>query len=216
MTTTPVVDARRLSLWLGSGWAYRGVDLVVLRGELVVLLGRDGGWRTPLLRTLALQLEPTEGALSVCGYVLPEEVEVARRKISVARMPGAVAANPSLRVNECLHAQHMMADLPPDTEVFAAAADLIGLAADPDAAVGDLDAFEQRLLAVALALTAPVELLLLDDADHGLGDADRKRLWRALNVVSRTGTAVVAGSASEPVEADQVVTLPEESSKFIT
>lgn len=215
MTARPVVDARRLSLWLGSGWAYRGVDLVVLRGELVVLLGPDGSWRTPLIRTLALQLEPTEGALSVCGYLVPDHAGAAQRRVGLARLPTHLAADPSLRVGECVHAQLMMADLPHDSDVFAAAADIVGFASCSTTAVAELSALEQRLLAIALTLTLPVELMLLDDADHGLDEVERSELWRALSAVTRTGAAVVAGSTSEPARADQVVTRPEGSSKFI-
>lgn len=215
MTARPVVDARRLSLWLGTGWAYRGVDLVVLRGELVVLLGQNDSWRTPLIHTLGLQLDPTEGALSVCGYILPDQATAARRKVGLARLPSHATADASMRVGECVHAQLMISDLPADTDVFDAAADVIGLNADPARAVADLSPLEQRLFAVALTLTLPVELMLLDHVDHQLDDAARTELWRALSAVSRTGTAVVAGSASEPAWADQVVTLPEGSSKFI-
>lgn len=215
MTARPVVNAHQLSLWLGTGWAYRGVDLVVLRGELVVLLGQDDGWRAPLIHTLALELDPTEGDLSVCGYVVPEQIAAARRKVGLARLPRHVTTDPSMRVGECINAHLMTADLPPDADVFAAAADVVGLNAHHETAISELSPLKQRLLAVALALTLPVELMLLDDVDQGLDDRARTDLWHALSAVSRTGAAVVAGSASEPGWADQVVTLPEGSSKFI-
>jgi ABC-2 type transport system ATP-binding protein len=215
VTVRPVVDARRLGLWLGNSWAYRDVDLVVLRGELVVLLGRDDSWRTPLIHTLALQFEPTEGTLSICGCVVPGEAEAGRRKVGLADLPSQVTADPSMRVGECVHAQLLLADLPPSTDVFAAAADVVGLEADPAATVVGLSPLEQRLLAVALTLTLPVELILLDGVDHELDAPARAELWRSLSAVSRTGAAVVVGSSSEPAWADRVVTLPEESSKFI-
>lgn len=216
MTARPVVDARRLSLWLGAGWAYRGVNLVVLRGELVVLLGQDDSWRTPLIDTLGLRLEPSEGALSVCGYIVPDQADTARRKVGMARLPHHAGTDPSIRVGECVHAQLMISDLPADADVFAAAADIVGLSIDAAVPVAELNTLDRRLLAIALTLTLPVELMLLDRVDHALDDTERDELWRALNAVSRTGTAVVAGSATPPVRADRVITLPEGSSKFIT
>ena len=45
----------------GARWIYKGLSLNINRGEKVALVGYNGMGKTTLLRTLAGQLEPTEG-----------------------------------------------------------------------------------------------------------------------------------------------------------
>lgn len=215
MTAPPVVDARRLGLRLGSGWAYRGIDLVVPPASVVVLQGQHDSWRTALMLTLALDMEPTDGTLTVCGHPVPSAAVLARKRVALAQLPAKFVANPTHRVRDCVTAHLVMSDLSTDNDVFEAAADVVGLKIELPTPVAALSTLDRRLLAVALGVTAPVELLLLDDADRDLTDGEQATLWRALRAVSRTGAAVVAGAAAPWDLADQVVTLPEGSSEFI-
>ena len=71
----------------GEGsWAVRGVTLSVFAGDVTVLMGPSGSGKTTLLSMLGGLLEPTEGALCVCGTLLdqcgePERQALRREKI---------------------------------------------------------------------------------------------------------------------------------------
>lgn len=52
-------------------WAIRGIDLEVMRGETLGLIGRNGSGKTTLLRLLAGISQPTEGVIRVAGRVAP-------------------------------------------------------------------------------------------------------------------------------------------------
>jgi len=89
----PVIDARGLSkryalydrpsdrllqmLWRGRRqfhrefWALRGVDLRVLAGEVVGIVGRNGSGKSTLLQLVCGTLEPTEGSLATRGRIAP-------------------------------------------------------------------------------------------------------------------------------------------------
>jgi ABC-2 type transport system ATP-binding protein len=209
----PVVEARQLGLRLPGGWTYRGVDLVVLPGELVVLLGPEQGSRTQLLLTLATQLTPTEGTLDVCGYPVQAEADRARARLTLAEP--AARSGESNRVEDAVRTRLLLSDLSPESDLFDAAADLLGLAVARDDVIAELPALSQHLLTVALAAIVPAQLILIDDVDRDLGPVDRQTLWRALGSLVRTGPAVVAGSSMATAQADQVLTVPSGTSKFI-
>lgn len=206
MAPRPIVEAEKLSLRLSGAWAYREVDLSVAPRTLTVLTGSVG--RSHLLRTLYGELTPTAGALTVCGHPMPTEAPAARRHLAVARLPSAEGVDPNTRLVDYLADQLVLSDLPIDSDVFDAAADLIGFATDRRRRLTELTFLERRLLSLALGIIAPVELVLVYDVDAGLDDHQQATLWQALITVSRTVAAVVASAEASPGEADRTVDLP--------
>ena len=59
MTGQPYMAARGLELKTLAGYAYKGVDLEVSKGELFAVRGRNGSGKTALLLTLAGRMKPT-------------------------------------------------------------------------------------------------------------------------------------------------------------
>lgn len=202
MPARPVVEARRLGLRDKGGWAYRDFDLTLRPGELVALLGPEGGGRTQLLLTLAAQIMPTEGTLRICGHPVPDAAEAARARLALAQLPDAAMSDPSISVGDCVDTYLDHAALPAD--LFEAAAELVGFAADPDVPVRELTPLQLQLLQLALAVAAPVELILMDSVDTGLERAERATMWSALRAVVRTGIAVIAGTPHSTSRADKV------------
>jgi|SRR5687767_922340 len=63
----PVVRLAGMDKWYGSYHALRGIDLIVMRGECVVLWGPSGSGKTTLLRCIG-GLEPVQsGTMEVAG-----------------------------------------------------------------------------------------------------------------------------------------------------
>ena len=74
MTTPDPVMLRATGLGRSFGdlWAIRGMDLEVLRGEVLGLLGPNGAGKTTTVRMLTALIEPTEGRASVDGLDVVE------------------------------------------------------------------------------------------------------------------------------------------------
>ena len=51
--------------------AVRGVDMEVLQGEAVGIVGRNGSGKSTFLRMVCGTLEPTSGSLEVNGHIAP-------------------------------------------------------------------------------------------------------------------------------------------------
>ena len=75
-TPDPVMlRATGLGRRFGDLWAIRGMDLEVLRGEVLGLLGPNGAGKTTTVRMLTALIEPTEGRASVDGLDVVEQPE---------------------------------------------------------------------------------------------------------------------------------------------
>ena len=71
-----MLHATGLGRRFGDLWAVRGMDLEVLRGEVLGLLGPNGAGKTTTVRMLTALIAPSEGHASVDGL---DVVERARR-----------------------------------------------------------------------------------------------------------------------------------------
>lgn len=206
MPARPVVEARHLGLREAAGWAYRDFNLTVRPGELVALVGPEGGGRTPLLLTLAVRVMPTEGTLRICGQPVPDAADAARAQLALARLPEAATSDPSLTVRGCVETYLARSSLPAD--LFEAAAALVGFTGDRDEPVSGLAPLQRQLLELALAVTAPVELILIDAVDTGLDPVGRATIWSSLRAVVRTGIALIAGTSQSTSRADKAAVVP--------
>jgi ABC-type transport system involved in cytochrome bd biosynthesis fused ATPase/permease subunit len=186
------------------------VDLVVRRGELVLLLGPVGSGKSSLLGALAGLVSST-GEVSWNGTSVtdPEGFLRPRRIAHVAQVPrvlsGTFAGNVGL--------DH------PDRPVAAALATArmerdVAAAGGPDALVGHrgvrLSGGQVQRLALARALACEAEVLLADDVSSALDAATEVELWAAL----REREATVLGATSKAAalaQADRVVVLEEGS-----
>lgn len=67
MPTQAVVSVRDLHKRLGGHWIHEGLDLDVLRGEVLAVVGASGSGKTTLLRQIIGLLKPDRGTVRVLG-----------------------------------------------------------------------------------------------------------------------------------------------------
>ena len=69
----PVVKVERLYKSFGALEVLKGIDMEVLEGEAVVLLGSSGSGKSTLLRCINFMEQPTSGRISLRGDVVGDE-----------------------------------------------------------------------------------------------------------------------------------------------
>ncbi len=67
MSPDPIVRVSGLHKYFGRNHVLRGLDLDVVRGEAVMVIGRSGSGKTTLLRCINFLEEPTAGSIEVDG-----------------------------------------------------------------------------------------------------------------------------------------------------
>jgi ATP-binding cassette, subfamily B, bacterial len=183
------------------------VDLVVRRGELVLLLGQIGSGKSSLLSALA-GLVSYRGDLRWNGRAV-EDAETFLRPGRVAH----VAQVP--RVLSGTFADNIRLDHDRDVERSIADARLgrdVEDAGGPHSIVGHrgvrLSGGQVQRLALARALAADAELLLADDVSSALDATTEVELWESLR---RRGSTVIGATTKRAAlaRADRVVVLTE-------
>lgn len=175
-TSDPVIQVNGLTkLFPGGVRAVDGLTMSVPRGAVYGLIGRNGAGKTTTLRLLLGLLRPTSGTAHVLGHSLsgaPREVRARVAYVSqTQRLPERVTPAELFDYTSRFYARWnapKAKDLCRRFEI------------QPDRPLGSLSGGEQRKVALAAALAAQPEVLLLDEPAAGLDPLARRSLSDAL------------------------------------
>lgn len=186
---TDVTAVTHLSVLRGRVEALRGIDLTVIPGETVALMGRNGAGKSTLLATLVGLVEPSSGSVSVGGRT-PHRT----RPRELIRQVGLVPQEP----RDLLYADTVAAECAAaDADAGAPPGSCRALVEEllphvPDAThPRDLSEGQRLALALAIVLTGRPPLLLLDEPTRGLDYAAKARLVDVLRALAAEGHAIV-------------------------
>jgi len=179
----PVLELRGLSAGYDGLAVVRDINLTVMRGEIVALLGANGTGKSTTILTAAGELPPIGGEVRWRGSVTTAPLHV-RARLGTAFVPEerSVLMGMSVRDNLLLGAGPLDRAL----ELFPELEPLLATRA------GLLSGGEQQMLTLARALAANPVALLLDELSLGLAPLVVDRLFAALRrAADQDGVAVL-------------------------
>jgi ABC-type multidrug transport system ATPase subunit len=188
------VTLRRTSVLRNDQRLLDRVDLDVRQGGAVVLQGSNGAGKTTLLRVIAGLMAPTEGAITVFGEEAPLST-VTRRRIAAALDEPAFW--PWMTAHGVLRTVADLGGHPkPDTAALLAefGLDHARFALRRSKRVGKFSQGMRKRLQVAAALSAPCDLLLLDEPTASLDDEGTELVWAALRRRKDAGMTLLVAS----------------------
>ena len=189
-----MITADRLSKRFGSATAVDDVSLEVEPGALVGLVGHDGAGKSTTLRMIVGHVTPTAGTATVLGRPF-DKLECPLRRVGVLLGDGI---HPGRRVRDHLRIQVALAELDPARIDWALS--VVGLDDDACRRGRELPAAMRRRLALAGALLADPEVLILDEPGEGLDAAGLRWLRRLLRHLADDGRTVLVSCK----EADEI------------
>ncbi|MFJ6543792.1 ABC transporter ATP-binding protein [Streptomyces sp. NPDC091385] len=205
--TTPVLEARDVTMRFGGLTAVRSVDFTVNSGEIVGLIGPNGAGKTTFFNCLTGLYVPTEGTVAYQGKVLPpkphlvtqagiartfqnirlfanmtvlENVLVGRHTRTKEGLWSALLRGPGFRKAEKESEAKAMELL-----------EFVGLAAKRDHLARNLPYGEQRKLEIARALASEPGLLLLDEPTAGMNPQETRTTEELVFAIRDKGIAVL-------------------------
>jgi branched-chain amino acid transport system ATP-binding protein len=190
--SVPALEVENLEVRHGAVHAVRGVSFEVERGEIVGLIGPNGAGKSSTLHAIMGLVHPSAGDVRLAGESIlgrsPENV--ARRGIALVPEGRRIFAELSVEENLRLglagrQGRQELADLHRVYDLFPIVAESRRRQA------GALSGGQQQQLAIARALVADPDVLLLDEPSLGLAPRIVDLVFEALQEIRAQGIAVV-------------------------
>ena len=177
----------------------RGVSFTLQAGEVMCVLGPNGGGKTTLFRTLLGLLEAHAGVIRLENSALESlsRAQIARR---VGYVPQGHAGYFAFTVREFVlmgRTAHLGLFSVPgrnDGEIAERSLESLGIAHLADQPVTEISSGERQLALVARALAQEPKLLVLDEPTASLDFGNQVRVLERISALARSGIAILFSS----------------------
>ncbi|MGB2876122.1 MAG: ABC transporter ATP-binding protein [Gaiellaceae bacterium] len=164
-----VLELEQLEVAYDGVLAVRGLSLTVARGEIVGLIGPNGAGKTTTLRAIMGLVRPAGGDVRLAGRSLRGRAPERIARAGVALVPEGRRIYPHLTVDENLRLGLAARRRGGQSDILESLRELFPvLGRDRKRPGGLLSGGEQQQLAIARALAAEPDVLLLDEPSLGL------------------------------------------------
>jgi rhamnose transport system ATP-binding protein len=196
----PVLSLRGLHKRFGATHALRGVDLDLVPGEVMALVGENGAGKSTLVKILTGVHPPTEGELRMGGA--PCRFDRARQ----AREAGIVAVHQeTVMFDELTAAENIFIgrqpmrglpglrfiDWPRMNREAQEALDQVGAGFDATTPVRDLSLAQRHLIEIARALSQQARVVILDEPTAALSQSEIRDFYGIVRSLKARGVAVL-------------------------
>ncbi|MCT1364625.1 MULTISPECIES: amino acid ABC transporter ATP-binding protein [unclassified Microbacterium] len=168
----PAIAIRDLHKSFGDNEVLKGIDLTVLAGEVVCVIGPSGSGKSTLLRSVNLLEEPTGGKVLIEGIDITDpDIDIDRVRTRIGMVFQSFNLFPHLSVlgNLTIAQQRVKKRSKAEAEKVARAMlERVGLAEKADAYPGHLSGGQQQRVAIARALCMNPDMMLFDEPTSAL------------------------------------------------
>ncbi|WP_426211339.1 ABC transporter ATP-binding protein [Massilia sp. TWP1-3-3] len=186
----PILQLSGVHTHIGEYHILQGVDLVVPRGGLSVLLGRNGAGKTTTLRTIMGLWKASAGSVKFDGREISALSTPDIAQAGIAYVPESMAVFSDLTVRENLLLAARSGPLD-DTRVEWIFGFFPALRKFWHYPAGNLSGGQKQMVAIARAIVEPRKLILIDEPTKGLAPAIIQSLIAAFRELKETDTTIL-------------------------
>ena len=198
-----MIQVQNLSHRYGDRTALDSVSFEVAKGEILGVLGPNGGGKSTLFRILATMMAPTAGKAILAGHDVERHPAAVRREVGVVFQTQSL--DKALTIEENLRAQGHLHGLSGALlrDRMEAAMDRLGLLDRRKDLVETLSGGLRRRVEIGKALLHRPKILLMDEASTGLDPAARRDLSRHVEDLRETEGVTIVLTSHILEEADR-------------
>lgn len=194
-----ILEARGLAIGYGRRVVGRDLDVALAPGEVLALLGPNGGGKTTLLKTLLGLLPPLAGTLCFAGRPAAAVGPRERARL-IAYVPQVHAGTFPFTVGEVVmmgrsaHADLLSRPSDRDRAAVADAIARMGIAALTDRPYTAISGGERQLALIARALAQEPRAILLDEPTASLDFGNQGVVMREIGRLAAAGLGVIVST----------------------
>jgi ABC-type Mn2+/Zn2+ transport system ATPase subunit len=188
MSVAPLVEARGLSAGYVPGEpAIHGLDFAIAPGQMVAVLGPNGGGKTTLFRALLGEAPQRAGTVASERIAYVPQTERSRLDFPVSALDVALMGTYGSVAwyRRIGHSQR---------EAAASALERVGLSAEAATRFGELSGGQRQRVLIARALAQDAPVLLLDEPLSGVDRPNSERIMALLAELRTEGRAIVVST----------------------
>src|SRR5215203_3038956 len=177
---------KNVNQYYGGSHILRDVSLEARRGQVTVILGRNGVGKTTLLKSLMGLVPIKTGSIEFDGRAIQDATPYERARAGIGFVPQGREIFARLTVEENLRMglAYRKAGTPIPAELYELFPVLKQML---NRRGGDLSGGQQQQLAIARALAAKPKLLILDEPTEGIQPSIIKDIGRVIRMLADTG-----------------------------
>ncbi len=178
-----------INAYYGKSHALQDVSLDVNEGEVVALLGRNGSGRSTTLKTIMGLVNARSGSVRFHDKDITNKAPFTLAQAGIAFVPEDRRIFPNLTVGENLRLASLAGRKGPWTEArIYEYFEVLGERRDKPA---KLSGGEQQMLAIARALIANPEIILLDEPMEGLAPLIARTVEEVVRKIKAEGSTIL-------------------------
>jgi branched-chain amino acid transport system ATP-binding protein len=193
MNAQPILNVSNLSVYYGKVQGLAGISLEVYTGEVVSVIGSNGAGKTTLLKAVSGLIPFQTGAIDFKGKSIrnlpPHEIT----KLGIIQVPEGRQILAEMTVRENLEmGAYLEKDGKKVKDRFQVVFHIFPVLQNRlTQGGGSMSGGEQQMLAIARALMADPELLMLDEPSLGLAPLMVKEVFKVIKEINQRGKTIL-------------------------
>src|SRR6202012_1695375 len=188
-----MLQISNLNAWYGASHVLQDINIEVARGEIVCLIGRNGAGKTTTLKSIMGLMEKTRGSAAFKGAELLNQPAHLRFALGLAYVPEERRIVQGLSVRENLRLGLVASpEKKREVELIEGIAEIFPrLAERLDQEAVTMSGGEQQMLAIARAMIAKPDLIMLDEPSEGIMPVLVDEMFALFRAMKAQGTTVL-------------------------
>ena len=188
-----MLQVNNLNAWYGSSHVLQDISIEVAKGEIVCLIGRNGAGKTTTLKSIMGLMDRTRGSATFKGKELLTEPAHIRFALGLAYVPEERRIVQGLSVRENLRLGLVASpEKKREAELIEKIARVFPrLAERLDQEALTMSGGEQQMLAIARAMIANPDLIMLDEPSEGIMPVLVDEMFALFRAMKAEGTTVL-------------------------
>jgi branched-chain amino acid transport system ATP-binding protein len=188
-----MLQVSNLNAWYGASHVLQDISIEVAKGEIVCLIGRNGAGKTTTLKSIMGLMDKTRGSAIFKGKELLSQPAHVRFALGLAYVPEERRIVQGLSVRENLRLGLVASpEKKREAELIEEIARIFPrLAERLDQEAVTMSGGEQQMLAIARAMIAKPDLIMLDEPSEGIMPVLVDEMFELFRTMKAQGTTVL-------------------------